>query len=102
MTAEKQRGFKTKYPDSAFVKALTPDPQTTSQIRNILGCSHYTASRTLKRLSEEGMNTEDGFFFMPVERIEINAGSGTGKMNLWKLTLTGEEEKKKLEETQEE
>ena len=82
----KGSGFEKKYSDSEFLKALDATiPRPTAQIRKAVGCSHDTASRTLKDISKKGL----------VEMIEIEAGTGTGKMYLWTLTDEG---KKKVEE----
>lgn len=94
-TGESKRkpGFDKKFTDASFIVALTGNPQTTAQIKRKIGCSHDTASRVLKRLTEDGMKIEhgrvSGVHIYPVEMMEIEAGTGTGKMNLWKLTEAG-------------
>lgn len=80
---KRKPGYDKKYSDQSFIDALTKELQTTAQIRRKIGCSHDTASRTLKRLADEGI-TKEGSQIYHVEMMSIEAGSGTGKMNLWK------------------
>lgn len=87
--SKKQTGFKKVFKIEDFLKALSDKPQTTAQIRKIVGCSHDTASRKLKDLEKEGL----------VEMQEIEAGTGTGKMYLWIITEAGI---KKLKEEKQE
>ena len=73
------KGFSKNFSDEAYLNALSTEPQTTKQIREKVGCAHDTASKTLKRLSDEGL----------VHKIEIDAASRTGKMHLWTITEAG-------------
>lgn len=79
MAEEQKRkpGFQKVFKDEDFLKALSDTPQTTTQIMKIVGCGRDTAARTLKRLAENQL----------VEMIEIEAGTGTGKMYLWKIKV---------------
>lgn len=88
MTDKKKSGFQTRFKDEDFLGVLTTTPQTTTQIKKAVGSSRDTAARTLKRLATEGMEVNDEIVF-PVEMIEIEAGTGTGKMYLWKITEAG-------------
>lgn len=74
-----QKGFSKNFPDETYLNALSTTSQTTKQIREKVGCAHDTASKALKRLSDEGL----------VQKMEIEAGSGTGKMYLWSITKAG-------------
>lgn len=76
---KKHTGFKKRFSDELFLNALSDNQQTTSQIAKNVGCAHDTASKALKRLTDEGY----------VGKIEIDAASGTGKMYLWKITEAG-------------
>lgn len=90
MSEDKNKpGFQRVFKDEDFLKALDEIiPHPTSQIRKAVGCAHDTASRKLKDLEKEGF----------VESVEIEAGTGTGKMYLWTITEAGI---KKLKDQQE-
>lgn len=79
MAEEQKRkpGFQKVFKDEDFLNALSETPQTTTQIMKIAGCGRDTAARTLKRLAGNDL----------VEMIEIEAGTGTGKMYLWKIKV---------------
>jgi len=79
MVKKEHEGFKKLYSDELFLNALSETPQTTSMIKKIVGCVHDTASKKLKKLADDGY----------VEKIQIDAASGTGKMYLWKITEAG-------------
>ena len=88
MTDKQKTGFPTRFKDEDFLNILTTTPQTTTQIKKAVGSSRDTAARALKRLATEGMKVNDEIIF-PVEMIEIEAGTGTGKMYLWSITEAG-------------
>ncbi len=88
MTDKQKPGFPTRFKDKDFLNVLTDKPQTTTQIKKAVGSSRDTAARALKRLATEGIKVNDDAVF-PVEMIEIEAGTGTGKMYLWKITEAG-------------
>lgn len=79
MVKKEHVGFKKLYSDELFLNALSETPQTTSAIKKKVGCVHDTASKTLKKLADEGY----------VEKMQIGAASGTGKMYLWSITDAG-------------
>lgn len=74
MADERKPGFQKVFKDEVFLKTLSETPKTTTQITKVVGCSRDTAARALKRLAESGL----------IEMIEIEAGTRTGKMYLWK------------------
>ena len=62
-----------KFKESQFVEALTDQPQPTSSIAKKVGCSWDTARIVLNVLFENGK----------IDRILIDAGTGTGEQSLW-------------------
>lgn len=90
MSEDKNKtGFQRVFKDEDFLNALDESiPRPTSQIRKAVGCAHDTASRKLKELEKEGF----------AESVEIEAGTGTGKMYLWTITEEGINELKEKQE----
>lgn len=64
-----------QFPDETFLNSLSETPQTTKQIKEKVGCSRDTASKILKRLAKDDL----------INMMQIEAGSGTGKMYLWTM-----------------
>lgn len=75
-------GFQKDFKDQDFINALTDNPQTTSSIAKKVGCSLEWARTKLKKLYENGIEIEGKIVF-PVEKLEVEGCTRTGKMYLW-------------------